>query len=206
MAATVAAAFADDPAWAFMLREDYGRLAARFAAALFEVRVGSESVWVSDDLAAVAMWDPPGKSDQTPGPAELIWTRYRTIAGEDAFRRLRRYNEAVNAASEAEDYWYLGVLATHPARQREGLASAVMTPVLREADRMGIACCLETSTVANRRFYERRGFTQATPVALPDGPPTWWLRRPPAASLPNDLPPGRTGVPRTTHDACQEQS
>jgi hypothetical protein len=52
------------------------------------------------------------------------------------------------------------------------------TPVLGEADRHGIACCLETSTEANRRFYERRGFIEQTEVLIPAGPPTWWLRRP----------------------------
>jgi hypothetical protein len=54
-----------------------------------------------------------------------------------------------------------------------------MAPVLVEADRRGIDCCLETSTVANRRFYERRGFTQVTPLHIEGGPPTWWLRRSP---------------------------
>jgi GNAT superfamily N-acetyltransferase len=79
---------------------------------------------------------------------------------------------------------YLGVLATHPARQGEGLATAVLTPILDEADRLGIACCLETSTMKNRRFYERRGFTHATEIILPGGPPTWWLRRAPTQMAP----------------------
>jgi GNAT superfamily N-acetyltransferase len=76
------------------------------------------------------------------------------------------------------------VLATHPARQGEGLATAVLTPVLGEADRLGIACALETSTETNRRFYERRGFTQATEIVLPGGPDTWWLRKPPKGMVP----------------------
>lgn len=95
-----------------------------------------------------------------------------------------RYNDAVTAASPAEPHWYLGVLATDPERQREGLAIALPTPILDEADRLGIACCLETSTADNRRFYERRGFTQATEVAVPGGPPTWWLRRAPRPVAP----------------------
>jgi GNAT superfamily N-acetyltransferase len=184
VAATVAAAFADDPAWAFIFGEDCERLAVHFAAALFDLRAGSQNVWVSDDLAAVAMWDPPGGSDGARADGESIWARYRAIAGDDALRRLASYNDAVAAVAPPEAYWYLGVLATRPERRREGLASAVLRPVLDQADRLGIACCLETSTAANRRFYERRGFTRATAIALPGGPPTWWLRRAPSGARP----------------------
>lgn len=181
--ATVVAAFAQDPGWAFIFGAEYKRLAADFAGALFDVRVVRQNVWVTDDLAAVAMWDPPRMGEDSAGAeeyAEGVWTRYRAIAGEQAWGRLARYNDAVSGAAPAEPHWYLGVLATHPARRREGLASAVIAPVLGEADRVGVACCLETSTVGNRRFYERRGFTQATDVNLPGGPDTWWLRRGPA--------------------------
>lgn len=189
MVATVAAAFAEDPAWAFILDKRYERLAAHFVGALFDVRVASKNVWVTDDLAAVAMWDPPGKSDAALGYAESVWARYRAAAGEDAFERLTRYNDAVAGASPAERYWYLGVLATDPQRQREGLATAALRPILDDADRLGIACCLETSTADNRRFYERRGFTQATEIVLPGGPPTWWLRRAPTPTpAPRELP------------------
>jgi len=179
--ATVSAAFAEDPAWAFIFDNEYERLAAHFAGALFDVRVVSQNVWVTDDLAVVAMWDPPGKSDAAPAYADSVWTHYRAIAGDSAFERLTRYNDAVACASTAEPHWYLGVLATDPERQREGLATAVLKPILGKADQLGIACCLETSTAENRRFYERRGFTQATEIVLPGGPPSWWLRRAPTA-------------------------
>jgi len=181
--ATVAAAFAQDPAWGFIFGAEYERLAGDFAGALFDVRVVRQNVWVTDDLAAVAMWDPPSTGEDPAGGAEAyaeeVWASYRAIASERTWDRLVRYNDALAGASPAEPYWYLGVLATHPQRRREGLASAVITPVLGEADRLGVACCLETSTVGNRRFYERRGFTQATDVDLPGGPATWWLRRGP---------------------------
>jgi GNAT superfamily N-acetyltransferase len=175
--ANVAAAFAQDPAWAFILGEEYERLVAGFAGALFDVRAVSGSVWVSDDLAAVAMWDPPERSDAAARCSERVWAGYRAFAGEAAFDRLQRYNAAVAGASAHDPHWYLGVLATEPSRQRQGLASAVLRPGIEEAERLGLPCCLETSTAANRRFYERRGFTQTTDVVLPGGPATWWLRR-----------------------------
>jgi GNAT superfamily N-acetyltransferase len=125
------------------------------------------------------MWDSPGTSDTASAHAESVWGRYRVIAGEDAFERLTRYTDAVAAATPAEPYLYLGVLATHPARQREGLATTVLTSIFDEADQLGIACCLETSTLVNRRFYERRGFARATEIVLLGGPDTWWLCRRP---------------------------
>jgi GNAT superfamily N-acetyltransferase len=198
--ATVAAAFAHDPGWALILGDEYERLVTHFAAAVFDVRVESHNVWVTDDLAAVAMWDSPSNSDAPPGHAESVWARYRAIAGDDAFEHLASYHEAVAAVSPAEPHWYLGVLATHPERQRQGLATAVLTPILNDADRLGLACCLETSTADNRRFYERRGFTQATEIILPSGPPTWWLRRPPTAAALVNSPRARVDAWRNAYE------
>ena len=198
--ATVAIAFSEDPGWAFILGKEYDRLAPHFAGALFDVRVAGQNVWVTDDLTAVAMWDSPGNSDAVPDYAERVWARYRATVGEDAFDRYTRYKDAVGAASPPELYWYLGVLATDPERRREGLATALLTPILNDADRLGIACCLETSTAANRRFYERRGFTQATEILLPEGPPTWWLRRPP------DSPRARVDAWREVYEGWARDS
>ncbi|MGH2864580.1 MAG: GNAT family N-acetyltransferase [Solirubrobacteraceae bacterium] len=181
--ATVAAAFAQDPAWAFMLGDEYERLAPQFAGALFDARLVSGGVWVTDDLAAVAMWDPPDRSEAAVAHAQRVRARYRDLAGEAVFARHTRYDAAVARASAAGRHWYLGVLATEVSRRGQGLASALIAPVLEEAARLCLPCCLETSTTANRRFYERRGFTQATDVLLRGGPPTWWLRRdPPSAT------------------------
>jgi GNAT superfamily N-acetyltransferase len=175
----VTAAFLGDPAWGFLMDDDYARLAPEFAGVLFDLRVAHGNVWVSEDLASVAMWESPNGGDDPPQRTEEVWARYSVLAGERARERLLAYRDAVAVAASADPHWYLGVLATHPGRRGEGLASALLAPVLEEADRTGIACCLETSTEANRRFYARRGFTEATDVVLPDGPRTWWMRRPP---------------------------
>jgi hypothetical protein len=63
-----------------------------------------------------------------------------------------------------------------PAR---GPGDRAAAPILDEADRVGVACCLETSTVHNRRFYEWRGFEQVREIILRGGTDTWWLRRGP---------------------------
>lgn len=177
---TVTAAFREDPAWRFLTDGEYERLAPQFAEALFELRAPPGNVWVNDDYATVAMWDAPRGGGKRSGFSEAVWPRYRALAGERAYDHLVAYNEAVAAVEPNERYWYLGVLGTDPEQRARGLATAVLAPVLAQADRDGVACCLETSTEANRRFYEHRGFVEATEVALAGGPPVWWMRRPAA--------------------------
>ncbi len=176
---TVSAAFVHDPAWSFLLGEEYHRLAPHFAGALFDSRVESGVVWVTVDVTAVSMWDRLGGGDGLSAEIETLWRAYRATAGVDAWTRLRAYEEALDATRPFTPYWYLGVLATRPDRQGAGRATSVIAPVLERADEDGLDCCLETSTVANREFYGRRGFTDVTDVHIASGPPTWWLCRAP---------------------------
>ena len=48
-----------------------------------------------------------------------------------------------------EASWYLGVLATDPDRQRQGLASAAIAPVLERADHDRVTTYLETGAPEN---------------------------------------------------------
>jgi GNAT superfamily N-acetyltransferase len=178
---TVTAAFAGDPAWRWLMPDSYDRLAPAFVGALFDSRYASGDVWVSDDVASVAMWDAPRIQREQERPADDVWSHYGSLAGERAGARLAAYHQAIAAVSPDEPHWYLGVLATLPSRQSEGLATAAIAPVVEEADRDGLACCLETSTERNGRFYEHRGFFAVSELALPaPAPRTWWMRRAPA--------------------------
>lgn len=176
----MAAAFSEDPAWQFLFDHEYERLAPEFAGTLFDLRVDAGNVWVTDDLRSAAMWDGPYEGGDLSPRARELWDRFILVSGELVHERLVAYKRALAVVAPDGVYWYLGVLATDPVRRREGLATAVLGPVLAQADRDRLACCLETSTRANRRFYERRGFADAVDVEVPAGPPTWWLCRQPA--------------------------
>jgi GNAT superfamily N-acetyltransferase len=176
---TVVAAFATDPAWAFITGGDVARVAPHFAAALFDARVAHGTVWVTDDCRGVAMW-----ADRTGEPAEdelaaRVWSDYRATVGEEAWAGLQRYDDALETYAPPRPYWYLGVLATHPSAQGTGLATSVLQPVFDVADAAGLDCWLETSVPANTAFYERRGFTERVQVDAEGLPTTWWMRRPP---------------------------
>ncbi|MDO8307378.1 MAG: GNAT family N-acetyltransferase [Actinomycetota bacterium] len=185
VATMVAAAFAADPAWSFIVGP--GNPAAReaFARTLLMPRIGRGTAWVADDCTAVAMWDRIAVERQVDDDHDVRWAAFRVEVGEEVWARLEAYETALKAAAPARPYWYLGVLATHPGHQGRGLASAVLSPGLEAADAEGWDCWLETSTPANKAFYAGRGFTDAVPVDVPGGPPTWWLRRP-ARQSPRD--------------------
>ena len=186
--ATVVAAFTGDPAWAWMLGADFSRLAPFFAGALFDQRVGGGTVWMTEDAASVALWDPPVERD--PQVEEAAWAPFQAATGPGPRTRIAAYDAALDRVSPTWSYWYLGVLATRPEQAGSGLATAVMAPGLSRADADGLDACLETSTLANRAFYGRRGFVESTVVDLLDAPDTWWLRRPAHEHSADDEGPG----------------
>jgi GNAT superfamily N-acetyltransferase len=174
--ATVSRAFVGDPAWDFILGAGNDRAARAFAGALFDGRFGRGTVWLADDGAAVAMWDRVAPERAEPGVDP--WPGFRAEVGEQVWSQLSAYDDAVKTSAPPRPYWYLGVLATHPDRQGEGLASAVLAPGLARAAEDGWDCWLETSKPTNKPFYAARGFTESVDVVGLEGPATWWLRRP----------------------------
>jgi GNAT superfamily N-acetyltransferase len=175
--AMVTEAFADDPAWRYMTGLGNPMARRALARALMLPRVARGTVWVTSDLTAVAMWD---RMDTDFAPSEestRAWAEYRAEVGEDLWSRLEAYDGACDAHAPERPYWYLGVLATHPDAQGRGLATAVLEPGFAAAADDGWDCWLETSVPGNKAFYAGRGFLPVRDIHVPDGPPTWWLRR-----------------------------
>lgn len=178
IADTVAAAFAVDPAWTFILGADALPLRRAFATALLVPRIRRGTAWVTDDCRAVAMWDAWDVDTPQDDDHDERWAAFRELAGEDVSRRLTVYDTALGAVGPPRPNWYLGVLATHPDVQGRGLATAVLEPGLAAVDESGWASWLETSTTGNKAFYAKRGFTESHVLDIKGCPPTWWMRRP----------------------------
>ena len=100
---TVTAAFAEDPGWAFLMGEEDERLAPEFVGALFDLRAPGGNIWVSDDLATVAMWESPSGDDDEQR-TKKAWARYVSLAGEEAHERLVAYKTALAAVCPADRY------------------------------------------------------------------------------------------------------
>jgi ribosomal protein S18 acetylase RimI-like enzyme len=180
--ATVLAAFATDPLlrWVWPGQGRYDGCAAAFFGLLLDLRIEAGEVWVAEDaedaaVGSVAMWDPPGGL-YLPAAGER-WAEVR--AGFTAVERAAWafYDDALGVPAAAGAHWYLGVLATDPARQGTGLGRAVTTPMLAAADRAGLPAYLETASDTNVAIYRRLGFEVARAVDLPDGGPGCRLKR-----------------------------
>lgn len=176
---TVVAAFAADPVlrWVWPSDERYDTCAPPFFGTLLDVRREAGEVWVADGGAAVAMWDPPGGLYlQVP---ETRWAQLREGYTPAERAAWAAFDAALSVPESAGPHWYLGVIATEPARQGTGLGRAVTSPVLAAADRVGLPAYLETATERNLAIYRRLGFEVEREVDVPHGPRAWLMRREP---------------------------
>jgi GNAT superfamily N-acetyltransferase len=179
---SIVRAFVADPLvrWFFPDDEAYVQRASTFFGLLFDGRVDDGNVHVAGGGAAVSMWDPPAGGSIAQAELDRRWdTEFEPGAGPGERDRLEAYEAAAEAMMPPGESWYLGVLATDPDRQRRGLASAVIAPVLELADRHGLVAYLETGAFENLAFYSRAGFEVTDEVVLPDGPTVWGLQRSP---------------------------
>lgn len=189
LATVLARAFARDPFFAYLAGdapERSLRMRLGWGGILRHASAGMQETWTTDDRAGVAIWSPPGRRASSlvdslrmvPALARLTgWRRLREVAA--AVEHLERRREALVPVP----HWYLSALGVDPDRQRQGIGSALLAPVLLRADADGTPAYLETATAHNVLLYERHGFDVVEEVILPKTDVRGWLMlRPPMAS------------------------
>jgi ribosomal protein S18 acetylase RimI-like enzyme len=178
VARTASRAFADDPVMRWLIPDDdeyeaqhqvmFGNIARRWLV--------TDTLWCTDDVAAMAGWVPPGRPEVDPPGMEPY---------EHPDWRLARFaalRAEMTANTPSAPHWYLNMLATHPDWQRQGLGSALMGAVFDLAADDGLPCYLETETEANVAYYRRHGFEVRSEWDVStddsDGPHMWGMLRP----------------------------
>jgi ribosomal protein S18 acetylase RimI-like enzyme len=119
-------------------------------------------VHTTTDLSAVAVWFRPGDTEMDEARLQASGMSHTAQAiGEAPFARIMNVIaplDALRRADAPEPHWYLALLGVNPDLQRRGLGSAVVQPILEQADAHDTPCYLETQEERNIAFYERLGF------------------------------------------------
>jgi len=125
------------------------------------------TAYASANYEGVSFWLPPGvKTDEELAhesisqivPAELLETVW-SIFGE-----MGNYHPK-------EDCWYLPLIGVDPARQGQGLGSALLKHALEIIDRNSLPAFLESSNPRNISLYERYRFEVVGRIQIGSSPP-----------------------------------
>jgi GNAT superfamily N-acetyltransferase len=188
LARTRAQAFYDDPVFMWFLPDPSRRLVTSergFELWLRRLWLDHNETYVGPEQAGVCIWDPPGKWKTG------LWTQISLMPALARIfgRSLPRFLRAI-ATAEADHptdpHYYLAFIGVQPERQRRGLGTALMKPILERCDAESIPAYLEATSHRNRALYQRHGFrvTQEYKLA-PDAPPIWRMWRKPHIATPS---------------------
>jgi ribosomal protein S18 acetylase RimI-like enzyme len=180
LAATLAAAFQDDPVFGWLLPEPRRRAAilpAAFDFFLRRVCMPHEETYTVDGNGGACVWLPPGTWHQGVLDQLMLVPGFFRAFGRYTPRALRGL-AALEKGHPQDPHHYLVFVGVEPASQGQGLGSKMMHPVLSRCDAEGMAAYLEASTPRNRALYERHGFAVTEEARVGRGaPPVWRMWR-----------------------------
>ncbi|HYH33017.1 MAG TPA: GNAT family N-acetyltransferase [Pseudonocardia sp.] len=177
----LAAAFADDPVFAWLVPDRAARLPRLEPVfdAFADAFARHDETHLADDGAVhgAAVWAPPGVEPVHPDDEPAFDARIGAVLGEHA-ARVEICMARFAAIHPHEPAWYLQFLGVDPAEQGRGLGSLLLRDVLARADAADQPAYLEATSPRNRALYERHGFTCIADIPLPDGPTGYAMWRP----------------------------
>jgi GNAT superfamily N-acetyltransferase len=175
LAALLSRAFAADPVYRWLLPDDrrWPRASAILFGEILELFATTGLALTDAAGAGVSLWSPPDAPSRGLPISLRLVLRLGLAVG-----RLARLGATLAPVAAREPHWYLAVLATAPERQRSGVGTRLLEPVLARCDAARLPAYLETGVAANLAFYGRRGFAvlgETRPRG--GGPVIWALRR-----------------------------
>jgi ribosomal protein S18 acetylase RimI-like enzyme len=182
IAATLTVALADSR-WTRWALPDDGRM--QRLTRLHELDAGhrgvaTRSAWVTDDVAAVAVWEPPAGTAPLPADVAAALARELPYLAADRWTAVRETAALIASARPAEPHWWLSHLGVRPSSRRRGLAAAVLAPVIVRCDAEGTAAAVAVHNWANVRFLRGFGFVVTAELRTSDDElPLWVLVRQP---------------------------
>ena len=172
---TIVAAFADDPVerWLFPDRDDYVAHFPDLVAALGGRAFDHGTAWGLADLAAVALWLPPGTGPDAEAIGRSLGETVAVHKHDDLFSVLEQMDERHPTSA----HWYLPWLAVHPDDQGRGLGSDLLARCLSVVDEQALPAYLETPNPRTIPLYRRHGFELVGEAQAGECPPLALMAR-----------------------------
>ncbi|MBW6466722.1 MAG: GNAT family N-acetyltransferase [Brevefilum sp.] len=152
----------------------------------FTIRVGRKSgkILSTPGFKGVVVWLPPKscwvstkqliKAGMLEMPIRMGFITCKRILANDQFI------EEIRKKNAPKEHWYLWAIGVDPAYKYQGIGSALIKPVLIEADNKGDVCYLETHLESNLPWYEKQGFEVVFEGEIPGySLPVWTMIRQP---------------------------
>lgn len=115
-------------------------------------------VWIKKDLTACAILIDPKKKRFS---LQSVWIDLRfRVFGLIKIKKLRNKENIIEEVHPKDlNYIHLCFLGVKPQVQHEGMGSALLMDLTEYYKTFKEAICLETSTLVNIPFFEKRGFS-----------------------------------------------
>ena len=167
--ATIVLAFALDPAarWSFADAATYLALFPALVRAFGGKAFAHGSAHQVEDFAGAALWLPPGVAPDQETMAAIVEKAVPAERHAEIFAVFER----MAAYHPSEPHWYLPLIGVDPARQGEGLGSALIRHALAHCDEARLPAYLESSSPKNIPLYERHGFVALGTIQMGSSPP-----------------------------------
>jgi len=134
-------------------------------------------IYTTPTIEGGALWISPGqieafdqmvRREMLAMPFKLGWASFRRCA------TLAARVEAVHKRLARGPHWYLMAQGVKPTDHERVIRTALLEPVLSQADSYGLPCYLETFDERNLPFYEACGFRVQGAGQIPGGGPNFW--------------------------------
>ena len=172
VAATLAGAFQDDPAWSWVFADPVRRERQLTAVwtLLLEGGVDYGWIWMTPGAEAATLWIPPGMPELAEAQAARIGPLFHELLGPDVSRVDALMERFIVAHPAEPDHYYLSLFGTRPDCRGRGIGMSLLADNLALIDTEGWPAYLESTNAANLVRYRSVGFADHGEFDLPDGP------------------------------------
>lgn len=182
LARALAAAFADDPVFSWLL-PDAGRRPDRlrrfFALEVGGIVLPSGTAWMSPARSGACLELPPGRWRMPLRLQALHAPHFARVFGRSLPRALITITK-MERLHLREPHFYVPYVGVAPEAQGAGLGTRLLGRTCERADGGRLPTYLEATSERNAALYERLGFQHLGPFTVLGSPPLWPMRRPPA--------------------------